>query len=138
MNLHLAFLNSTLLTRAKGHICFAEEDFLGSTLPPLSWAYPCGMFKKVALLHYQARQHVARGRYEGIFLGEKPTHKQMGKIGIIRREFEGKPCPFCGGHTYQLVLHAHMAPQGAGLFARCTHCQRPRALDEAFSRILWI
>jgi hypothetical protein len=65
-------------------------------------------------------------------------HKQIGKIGTIRRELEGKACPFCGGHKYQLVLRANMQPQAGGLFARCSQCQRPRGLDEALSRILWM
>ena len=38
-------------------------------------------------------------------------HKQIGKIGAIRRELEGKACPFCGGHTYQLVLRGNMPPE---------------------------
>jgi len=64
-------------------------------------------------------------------------HKQMGKIGVIRRELAGTPCPFCGGHTCQLVLRANMPPQGDGLFARCFQCQRPRGLDEALGHLLW-
>ena len=31
-------------------------------------------------------------------------HKQIGKIGAIRRELDGKACLFCEGQTYQLVL----------------------------------
>jgi hypothetical protein len=30
-------------------------------------------------------------------------HKQIGKIGAILRELDGKACPFCEGHKYQLV-----------------------------------
>lgn len=64
--------------------------------------------------------------------------KQMGKIGTIRRELEGKACPFCGGHTYQLVLRENMQPESGELFARCSQCQRPRGLDESLGRILWM
>ena len=67
---------------------------------------------------------------------EKPNHKQLGKIGAIRRELEGTACPFCGGHMYQLVLRANTPPQGDGLFARCSQCQRPLAIDAAFNPIL--
>ena len=35
-------------------------------------------------------------------------HKQIGKIGAIRRELDGRACPFCGGHKYQLVLRGNM------------------------------
>ena len=44
-------------------------------------------------------------------------HKQIGKIGAIRRELDGKACPFCGGHKYQLVLRGNMHPEAGGLFA---------------------
>jgi len=64
--------------------------------------------------------------------------KQAGKIGAIRRDLRGKACPYCGGHKYQLVLRAHSSSEGAGLFARCTQCQRPRGLDEGMGRILWM
>jgi hypothetical protein len=65
-------------------------------------------------------------------------HKQIGKIGAIRRELDGKACLFCGSHTYQLVLYGNMQPQADGLFARCSQCQRPRELKEDLGRILWM
>jgi DNA-directed RNA polymerase subunit M/transcription elongation factor TFIIS len=65
-------------------------------------------------------------------------HKQLGKVGAIRREVQGKACPFCGGRTYQLVLRPSAASEPAGLFARCTTCQHPRGLDEDFGKILWM
>jgi hypothetical protein len=64
--------------------------------------------------------------------------KQIGKIGAIRRELDGKACPLCGGHTYQLVLRGSMQPKAGGLFARCTRCQRPRELNEDLGRIFWM
>ncbi len=65
-------------------------------------------------------------------------HKQIGKIGAIRRELDGKACSFCGGHKYQIVLRGNMQPQTGGLFARCSQCQRPRAIDEDLGRVLWM
>jgi hypothetical protein len=67
-------------------------------------------------------------------------HKQLGKVGAIRREVRGKACRFCGGRTYQLILRATSvsASDRPGLFARCTHCQRSRALDEDLGTILWM
>ena len=65
-------------------------------------------------------------------------HKQVGKIGAIRRELRGKACPCCGGHTYQLVLRGGTQPQTGGLFARCLQCQRPRGIDDDLGRILWM
>ncbi len=65
-------------------------------------------------------------------------HNQMGKIGNIRRVLEGKACPCCHGHQYQLVLRGDMDQQAGGLFARCSQCQRPRGLDEDIGRILWM
>lgn len=62
-------------------------------------------------------------------------HKQVGKIGAIRRELDGKACNFCGGHKHQPVLRG---PQAGDLFARCSQCQRPRGLDEDLGRILWM
>jgi len=73
-----------------------------------------------------------------ILEGGSAMHKQIGKIGAIRRELRGKACPICGGHKYQLVLRANMAPQSGALFARCTQCQRPRGLDDDLGRILWM
>ncbi len=65
-------------------------------------------------------------------------HKQMGKVGAIRRELSGKACPFCGGRKYQLVLRCSVTPNSGGLFARCSQCQRPKAIDEDLGRILWM
>lgn len=65
-------------------------------------------------------------------------HKQVGKVGAIRREVDGKACRFCGAHTYQLILRASYTSNGNGLSARCTHCQQQRELDEDFGTILWM
>lgn len=65
-------------------------------------------------------------------------HKQPGKIGTVRRTLRGRACVFCGGHTYQLVLRPDMTTESGGLFARCSHCQRPKELDEDLGRILWM
>ena len=64
--------------------------------------------------------------------------KQLGKIGAIRREIQGKPCPFCGGHKYKLVLRASCTQEEPGLFARCSQCHHPRSLDENFVNVLWM
>ena len=75
----------------------------------------------------------------GIALGEgRLMHKQIGKIGAIRRELDGSACPYCGGHKYQLVLRGDLQSQAGKLFARCSQCQRPRGLDDDLSRILWM
>jgi hypothetical protein len=65
-------------------------------------------------------------------------HKQVGRIGTVRRELQGKACPFCGGHKYQLVLRSQTSPGTDGLFARCSHCQHAKELDEELGRILWM
>ncbi len=65
-------------------------------------------------------------------------HKQIGKIGAIRRELDGKACSFCGCRKYQLVLRGNIQPQAGRLFARCSQCQRSRGLDEDLARILWM
>ena len=65
-------------------------------------------------------------------------HKQIGKIGAIRRELDGKACPSCGSQKYQLVLRRNMHPQAGGLFARCSQCQRPSELNEDLGRLLWM
>ena len=72
------------------------------------------------------------------FLEKKPMHKQIGKIGAIRRELDGKACPFCGGHKYQLLLRSYTSPGTEGLLARCSQCQRAKELDEELGRILWM
>ena len=82
--------------------------------------------------------HTQQRAFRHHFLKERPMHKQIGKIGAIRRELDGRACPFCGGHKYQLVLRGNMQPQAGELFARCSQCQRPRGLDEDLGRILWM
>jgi hypothetical protein len=42
--------------------------------------------------------------HEHHFSEERPIIKQIGKFGTIRRELDGKACPFCQGQEYQLVL----------------------------------
>ena len=65
-------------------------------------------------------------------------HSPIGKIGTIRRILDGKACPFCQCHKYQLVLRADAPQQPGGLFARCSQCQHPRGLDEDIGQILWM
>ncbi len=65
-------------------------------------------------------------------------HKQLGKVGAIRREVQGKPCRFCGGRTYQLILRANSTSTSPSLLARCNHCQRARGFDEAVGKVLWM
>lgn len=62
---------------------------------------------------------------------------RLGQIGTIRREILGKACRLCGGRTYQVIFRTDVSDH-AGLSARCTHCQRPRKLDEDLGRILWV
>ena len=85
------------------------------------------------MTHYGIEQ---RASCRIVSLKKKPMHKQIGKFGTIRRNLDGKACPFCGGHTYQLVLGGNMQPQAGGLFARCSQCQRPCELDEDRGQIL--
>ena len=64
--------------------------------------------------------------------------KHLGKVGAIRRDVQGKPCLFCGGYTYQLVLRTSSPTEEAGIFARCSCCQHPRRFDEDFLQVLWM
>jgi hypothetical protein len=64
-------------------------------------------------------------------------NRQLGKIGLVRRELVGKACRACGGRTYQLTFNGGGAPVEC-LTARCTHCQKPRRLDNDLGRVLWI
>jgi hypothetical protein len=65
-------------------------------------------------------------------------HRQLGKIGSIRRELKGKACPFCGGYKYQLILRASSPSHDNRILARCIQCQRPKELDDDLGRILWM
>jgi hypothetical protein len=65
-------------------------------------------------------------------------HKQLGKIGTVRREIHGKACSFCGGYTYQLVLRAPGLEKESSLFAKCSRCHHPRNIDESFGTVLWM
>lgn len=53
-----------------------------------------------------------------------------GKIDAIRRELDGKACPFCGGDTYHLILRPDVESQPGGIYARYSQCQRTRVVDE--------
>lgn len=81
----------------------------------------------------------ARGTLQDILpLHGGPMHKQVGRIGSVRRELHGKACPFCGGRKYQLLLRSNTSPGVEGLLARCTQCQRVKELDDELGRILWM
>jgi hypothetical protein len=64
-------------------------------------------------------------------------NKQLGKIGVTRRELVGKACSSCGGRTYQLTFRTG-ATDGACVAARCTHCQQARGLEEDLGRVFWV
>ena len=104
-----------------------------SSAPPTSTVF--SKIPPYRNIHISYTHELAHGHH---FLKERPMHNQMGKIGNIRRILEGKACPFCHGHQYQLVLRGDMALQAGGLFARCSQCQRPRGLGEDIGRILWM
>ena len=65
--------------------------------------------------------------------------KQAESLGMIRKELDGKACPFCGWVKYQLVLRSDAQSdarsEGSGLFARCSRCHRPRDLAADLLRI---
>ena len=65
-------------------------------------------------------------------------HRQLGKIGSIRRQLKGKACPFCGGYKYQLILRATSPSDDSRIFARCIRCQHLKELDDDLGRILWM
>jgi len=52
--------------------------------------------------------------------------KEIGSVGTIRKELDGKACPVCGWEKYQLVLRSDARPEGGALFARCSRCHKPR------------
>lgn len=54
--------------------------------------------------------------------------KQVESVGTIRKELDGKACPFCGCMKYQLVLRSDARSEGGGLFARCSRCHKARDL----------
>jgi len=65
--------------------------------------------------------------------------KQVESVGMIRKELDGKACPFCGWMKYQLVLRSDarsdVRADGGGLFARCSRCHRPRDLAAGLLKI---
>ncbi len=100
-------------------------------------AYIHGIFKRCGLVLLSPSD--SRASWKRTHMREgPPMHKQLGKVGAIRREVNGKACRSCGAHTYQLVLRANSTSHAAGLSARCTHCQQPRELDEDLGAILWM
>lgn len=63
---------------------------------------------------------------------------QLSKIGAIRRQVRGTPCPFCGGYTYHLVLRTVSTTEEPGIFSRCSHCHHQGRLDDEFWDVLWM
>ena len=62
--------------------------------------------------------------------GRRRMRVQLGKIGRIRTEMTGTPCPHCGSPQYQVVLHRGL-PVGPGtLVGRCLGCRAQRDLDK--------
>jgi hypothetical protein len=104
--------------------------------PPFSLAPPTSrVFSQVLSCRNSTLNSAPSGNP---FLEERPMHKHNGKLEAIRRELDGNACPFCGYQKYQLVRRGNMQPQGGGLIARCSQCQRPHELDEDLRRILWM
>lgn len=64
-------------------------------------------------------------------------NRQLGRIGLVRRQLVGKACTACGGRTYQLTFNGETTPI-ACLAARCTHCQKSRRLGEDLGRVFWV
>lgn len=63
-------------------------------------------------------------------------NRQLGRIGLVRRQLVGKACTACGGRTYQLTFNC--GSPAACLAARCMHCQKSRRLGEDLGRIYWV
>jgi len=61
--------------------------------------------------------------------------KEIGSVGRIRKELDGKPCQLCGWEKYQLVLRSDARPEGGALFARCSRCHQPRDLAKDILKI---
>src|SRR6185295_13281218 len=104
------------------------KNFPSNNLPLFSSALPTSTVFSNFLAYLNITFNTALHGYR--LLEDRSMHKQIGKIGAIRRELDGRACPFCGGHKYQLVLRGNMPARADGLFARCSQCQRPRGLDE--------
>jgi len=64
--------------------------------------------------------------------------KQIGKVGTIRRNVDGKACAFCGCHQYQLRLPPAAKPGIVKLHAYCVQCHRQQAIGNNLSDILWM
>lgn len=62
--------------------------------------------------------------------GRRRLRIQLGKIGRIRTELLGTPCPHCGSSKYQVVLHRDLPPGPAALVCRCLRCRTRRDLDK--------
>lgn len=61
--------------------------------------------------------------------------KQVESVGMIRKELDGKACPFCGWMKYQLVLRSDARPETGAIFARCSRCHQPRDLTRDILKI---
>lgn len=61
--------------------------------------------------------------------GQRRMRAQLGKIGRIRTEVVGAPCPHCGASKYQVVLHRDLPVGSSNLVSRCTRCRTQRDLE---------
>lgn len=62
--------------------------------------------------------------------GQRRMRAQLGRIGRIRTEMMGAPCPHCGSSKYQVVLHRSLPVAPGTLVSRCTRCRSQRDLDK--------
>lgn len=61
--------------------------------------------------------------------GRRRIRIQLGRIGRVRTELCGGPCPRCGSSRCQVVLHRGLSAGAGVLISRCTRCRVQRDLD---------
>ena len=110
-----------------------------SMLPLRYFQFPhIRLLSRYAIRHIRAPFRLSHAESCDCFIGGLTMHKQLGRVGTVRREIQGKACSFCGGYTYQLVLRASGLEEESRLFARCSQCHHPRSVDDSFGTVLWM
>ena len=60
---------------------------------------------------------------------------ELGKIGNVWRQVEGKPCTTCGWLRYYIEFRVKARQEEGGLVAVCSRCHRQREVERNIAKL---
>ena len=67
--------------------------------------------------------------------GVEKVRAEVGKIGKVWRELEGKPCAACGWLRYYIEFRVKARQEEGGLVAVCSRCHGPREVERSLTKL---